>query len=93
MTILKIPLENFKLTKKTQKYVMKNPWQWKNFFFSEAVAFHPTEKKLMRLAFNAWFKDIQKTFAKSNYVEVLVFVRKEKNKAKKNDQYSLGHAG
>jgi hypothetical protein len=78
MTILKIPLENFKLTKNNQKYVMKNPWQWKNLFFSELAVFHPTEKRLMRIAFNLWFKDIQKNFRKSHYVELLIFIRKEK---------------
>ena len=78
MDILKIPLENFKLTEKNQNDIMKNPWQWKNFFFSEGVAFHPTEKKLMRIAFNLWFKDIQKEFKKRDYVELLVFIRKEK---------------
>lgn len=79
MEILKIPLEKFKPTKKNQKYVMKGPWQWKNFLFSELVAFHPTEKELMRTAFEAWFKDIEKNFKKSDYVELLVFIRKEKS--------------
>lgn len=73
-----LPLDSKYFNKKYSRDILKNPWELNNFLFSKGVSFHPTEKKLMSIAFRLWFKDIQKKFKKRDFVELLIFIRKEK---------------
>ena len=80
ITRVVLPVENIRNVKSFRRGLFKNPWLLHNFLYSEKIAFHHTEKKLMRIGFKLWFLEIEKAFAKRDYVELLIFIRKEKTK-------------